>query len=250
VRILTPRTDRRLARAMHAFGPLTAAFFSVLGAGARERCIESDLGLGYPVAIEADRFARTFEMALETRGVPFSHIGGEDRDVSLGGARWIVCATAGGVNPELFRRLEEAAAQGTIVTLGPRGPAFDGAFRPLCEPLAPARLRRTPTELPLVLEDDPAAADAAVARAIDELGLPTFACDPDGVFATLHEDEAGAPRVLFVLNPGEADVMARVALGGTPQRAIDLLDEASFEARRGGFEVRMKPRTVRMLALE
>jgi beta-galactosidase len=118
VRILTPRTERRLTRVMHAFGPLTGAFFSVLGAGARERCLEDDLGLGYPAAVESDTFVRAFEEALDARGVPYAHIGGEDRDVSLEGARWIVCATSGGLHPGLWKRLEEAAAAGALITIG------------------------------------------------------------------------------------------------------------------------------------
>ena len=94
---------------MHAFGPISGAFFSVIGAGARASSAEDDLGLGYPIAIEADAFVRAFELALEARGVPFAHVGGEDREVSLDGARWLVCATSGGMNPELFRRLEQAS---------------------------------------------------------------------------------------------------------------------------------------------
>jgi beta-galactosidase len=223
---------------MHAFGPLTGAFFSVIGAGARERCFEDDLGLGYPLAVEADTFARAFEQALEARGVPYAHVGGEDRDVSLEGARWIVCATSGGMNPELHHRLEEAAARGALITIGPREPVLDGVFRPLPQPY----------DLERILHDDPAAADAAVARAIEALGLPAYACDPAGVFATVHDDAAGRPRVLFLLNPGEADVVARVAVDAT--QATDVLEEGRFESRRGSFEVRLVPRTVRMLALE
>lgn len=262
VRILTPRTMRRLARVTHAFGSLPGAFFSVIGAGARERCMEDDLGLGFPPAVEADTFARAFEEALDARGVPYAHIGGEDRDVSLEGARWIICSTAGALNPALFARLVAAAERGALITLGPREPTFDGAFRPLAEPHDLARLRGPGARGPQLLQDDPAAADAAVAHAIDALELPTYACDPDGVFAAVHEDDAGRPRVLFLLNPGEADVVARVTVDAA--RAVDLLDDARFEARRassqgqqsaggsaaGVFEVRLTPRTVRMLALE
>ena len=251
VRLLTPRTERRLTRVMHAFGPLTGAAFSVLGAGARERCLEDDLGLGYPVAVESDTFVRAFEEALEARGVPYAHIGGEDRDVSLQGARWIVCATSGGLHPGLLQRLEEAAAAGAQITVGPREPAFDGAFRPLDPPHDLSRLRGPQAGAPALLQDDPAAADAAVARAIDALGLPTFACDPAGVFATVHEDATGRPRVLFLLNPGDADVVARVTVSATDATgATDVLDDARFELRCGAFEVRLPPGTVRMLALD
>jgi beta-galactosidase len=250
VRILTPRSERRLTRVLHAFGPITGAFFSMAGAGARESTSEQDVGLGYPVGIEADTFARTFEQALEARGVPFAHVGGEDRDLSLEGALWIICATSGGMNPELFRRLEEQAQAGALVTLGPREPLFDGAFRPLAEPLDPARLRGAHRELPLVLTDAPATAAEVVARAIVELPLPTFASDPDGIFVTVHEDHASRPRVVFVINPSERDVLAKVGIGVAEGRAVDMLDESTYEARRGSFELRVQPYTVRMLALD
>ncbi|EYF00938.1 beta-galactosidase [Chondromyces apiculatus] len=266
VRILVPRSERRLTRAMHAFGPLIGAFFSVLGAGARERCLEDDLGLGYPLAVEADTFARAFEEALDVRGVPYAYVGGEDREVSLGGAQWLICATSGALQPSLLQRLEEAAQRGALVTLGPREPVFDGAFRALPEPYDLSRLRapRAAAHDPQLLQADPAAANAAVARAIEALGLPTYACDPEGVFATVHEDDAGQPRVLFLINPGDMDVIARVAIDA--DRATDLLEDGRYEVRRGSggsgkpttmgrasaglLEIRLMPRTVRMLALD
>lgn len=250
VRLLVPRSERRLARVMHAFGPLTGAAFSVVGAGARESCLEDDLGLGFPLAIEADTFARAFELALEARGVPFAYVGGEDREVSLEGARWIVCATSGGLNPELWRRLAQAAEAGALITLGPREPVFDGAMRPLAAPYDLSLLRGPLADAALVVHDDPSTAHAAVSRSIELLGLPTIACDPDGIFATVHEDADGTPRVLFLLNPGGSDVLARVTVPAARGRATDVLEEATFEPRRGAFEVRMKPHTVRMLALQ
>ena len=249
VRLLTPRSERRITRVMHAFGPITGAFFSVAGAGARESVSEHDLGLGYPIGVEADSFARTIEHALEARGVPFAQVGGEDRDVSLGGAKWILCATSGGMNPELFRVLAQEAEGGALVTLGPREPLRDGALRTLPEPFDLARLRGQHQSIPLVLADEPGAADDAVSRAILALPLPTYACDPEGIYATVHEDAEGRARVLFVINAGDTDVVARVSIGIPTGRAVDVLDDAAFEARRGAFEVRMKPRTVRMLAL-
>ena len=250
VRILIPRSERRLTRVMHAFGPITGAFFSVIGKGARESVSEHDLGLGYAPGIEADTFVRTLEIALEARGVPFAHVGGEDRAVSLEGARWIVCATSGGLNPELFKLLEQESQRGARVTLGPREPVFDGLFRPLAEPFDLKRLGARHEDVQVLLTDDPAAADAAVARAIDDLRLPVHGCDPEGVFATVHEDASGRARVLFVVNSGDGDVVARVTAAGDAARAVDLIDDAVFDARRGVLEVRMPARTVRMLALE
>ena len=50
-----PRSLRRLARVLHAFGPLSPALFHVLGGGAEEACFEDDFGLGAAVVIEAMR---------------------------------------------------------------------------------------------------------------------------------------------------------------------------------------------------
>ena len=252
VRILTPRSERRLTRVMHAFGPITGAFFSVAGKGARESVSEQDLGLGYPLGIESDSFARTFELALEARGVPFARIGGEDRDVSLEGARWIICATSGGLNPELFRRLRRGG--GSRRARHARPPR--------------ARLRRRLPPLPEPLDLAAPAAGAARRRPRADRGRPgrrrrrrvarhrrpraahAGACDPDGIFATVHEDAAGRARVVFLLNPGDGGrARARPLRGAAPSRAVDVLDEAVFEIKRGALEVRMTPRTVRMLAL-
>ena len=240
VRLLVPRIERRLARVMHAFGPATGALFSVMGQGARESCFEDDLGLGYPLAIEADTFVRSFEQALDARGVPYAHASGEDRDILVRGARWIVCATSGGFADSLALELATAAAAGTRVTLGPRPRRFDGAMRALGEvdPLAGVE----------VLEKtDPASAAAAVSRAVEALGLPHYASDPDGIQVTVHHDEAGEMRVAFVINATAADVVARITLGADGSWR-DLLDGGSTRSEDGLLELRVKPHSVRMLA--
>ena len=73
-------------------------------------------------AIAAEAYLRAFERALHARGVPFAYAGGESFVESIEGAKWIVCATVGGVKPELFMRLREAARSGVRVTIGPRVP--------------------------------------------------------------------------------------------------------------------------------
>ncbi len=241
VRLLVPRMERRLARVMHAFGPASGALFSVMGQGAREACFEDDLGLGYPLAIEADTFVRSFEQALEARGVPYAHASGEDRDIVLTGARWIVCATSGGFSDALAARLAEAAASGARVTMGPRPRRFGGSMQALGaeDPLAGVE----------VLEaSDPASADAAVSQALETLALPSYASDPDGIQVTVHHDEADELRVVFVINPTESDLVARVTLGlDAPWR--DLLDGGTTRSTDGLLELRVKPLTVRMLGL-
>ncbi|MBK8937394.1 MAG: beta-galactosidase [Polyangiaceae bacterium] len=195
VRILIPRNERRLARVTHAFGPVSGAFFSVAGAGARESCLEDDLGLGY------------------------------------------------------HERLCAAASSGTLVTVGPRSPELGGARRALSEPLDLARLRSPHDDLPVLCKADPGDVERLVARAIEAFDLPAYGIDPDGVFATLHEDERGAPKVLFLINPSESDCGARVVVGGGVSHATDVLKDQSYEVVDGALDIRVKPKTVRMLAL-
>ena len=257
VRILTPRNERRLARVTHAFGPVSGAFFSVAGAGAKESSLEDDFGLGYAPAVEADGFTRLLESALEARGVPFANVGGEDRDVSIEGARWVCCVSSGGLSPTLFGRLAEAASAGALVTLGPVLPELGGARRALKEPLSFAALRPESTgfgEVPVLAPNDPAGMEALVADAIDRLELPTYSVDHDGVFATVHEDEGGRAKVLFLINPTSLDIGVSVTLraaAGSPAlvEATDVLRDETFKIRDAVLEIRVKPKTVRMLAL-
>src|ERR1700677_2198347 len=95
IRLVVPRALRRLARATHAFGPITPAFFNVIGAGWREAVIERDFGLGAPPVVAAEGYLRAFERSLHTRGVPFAYAGGETVEHSLDGADWVVCASGG-----------------------------------------------------------------------------------------------------------------------------------------------------------
>ncbi len=252
VRILTPRSERRLARVMHAFGPITGAFFSIAGKGARESVSEQDLGLGYPLGIESDSFARTFEAALDARGVPFACIGGEDRDVSLDGARWILVRHLRRPQPRALppprRRLRPPARASRSVRASPRSTA--PTARSPSRSTSPASLPPAPRPSPSWSGTTPPRPTTPSRARSPILGLPTWACDPDGIFATVHEDATGRARVVFLLNPGDGDVLAHVHLGAEVARAVDVLDEAVFTLDRGGLEVRMMPRTVRMLALE
>ena len=246
VRLVVPRALRRLARASHAFGPITPAFFNILGAGFRESCLEEELGLGEVVTLVGETYLRAFERALQTRGVPFAYAGGDSFVESIEDAKWVVCATVGGVKPELVTRLREAARSGLRVTIGPRVPTRDGSMRDLHAPHDVTGLEVEPL-------DDGARADELVAKRIEELGLPAFPVDPEDVKMTVHEDASGAPRVVFVMNPSSRDRTARVSVRGA-RSLVDVLtpDRADARVTRGvgGFELVAPARTARMFAVE
>jgi beta-galactosidase len=246
VRLVVPRALRRLARVMHAFGPLTPALFHVAGAGWRESALERTFGLDAPPIIAAEAYLRAFERALHARGVPFAYAGGETVEHSTLGAKWIVCASAGGLKPHLVDSLHAARERGAIVTMGPRAPSLDGAMQPLKRPVDVRGFEIEPL-------DDLARADVLVARRIDELGLPTWPTDPIDAHVTVHEDSGAAPRVVFVMNPTANDLVVRVSLAGIAA-LVDALVEgagAGRVARDGGaFEVTVPARVARMMTVE
>jgi beta-galactosidase len=242
VRLVVPRALRRLARVTHAFGPLTPALFHVAGAGWRETVLERDFGLDAPPVMAAEGYLRAFERALHTRGVPFAYAGGETMAHSAAGARWIVCASAGGLKPHFVDSLHAARESGVLVTLGPRAPELDGSMQPLRRPVDVTGFEIEPLE-------DLARADALVARRIDELGLPTWPVDPVDAHVAIHEDAGGAPRVVFVMNPTASAVVARASLAGVGA-LVDALGEGRVVRSGGALEVSVPARSVRMMIAE
>jgi len=242
VRLVVPRALRRLARATHAFGPLTPALFHTLGAGWRESVLERDFGRGASPAMAAEAYLRAFERALHARGVPFAYAGGETLEHSTVGARWIICASAGGLKPQFLDSLDAAGRAGALVTMGPRAPELDGSMQPLERPADVSRFEIEPL-------DDLARADLLVARRVDELALPTWPVDPPSVFATVHEDEAGEARVVFLMNPTQGDLVARFSVAGV-ESLVDAAGEGRFARSAGAFEVPVPARFVRMMAVE
>jgi beta-galactosidase len=242
VRLVVPRALRRLARVTHAFGPLTPALFNVAGAGWRETVLERDFGLDAPPVMAAEAYLRAFERALHARGVPFAYAGGETVAHSTAGARWIVCASAGGLKPHFVDSLHAARESGVLVTIGPRVPELDGGMRPLRRPVDVTGFDIEPLE-------ELARADALVARRIDELELPTFPVDPIDAHVAVHEDADGVARVVFIMNPTLTDVVARASLAGVAA-LTDALGEGRVARAGGALDVSVPARSVRMMIAE
>jgi beta-galactosidase len=238
VRLVVPRALRRLARATHAFGPATPALFNVLGAGFRESVLEEDFRTGDVFTVTGEAYLRAFERALRARGVPFAYVGGESFAESLVGATWVVCATVGGIKPELVAQLRGVARSGVRVTIGPSVPERDGSMRRLENPLDVTGLELEPlAEL--------ARADALVAEAIDKLDLPTYPIGGEGLFVTVHDDREGRPRVVFVLNPTAQDVTTELSIAGATALE-DRMRGGAAKHGAFGFEISVPARTVRM----
>lgn len=242
VRLVVPRALRRLARVTHGFGPLTPALFNVAGVGWRETVLERDFGLDAPPVMAAEAYLRAFERALHARGVPFAYAGGETVAHSTAGAHWIVCASAGGLKPHFVDSLRAARESGILVTIGPRVPELDGGMQPLRFPVDVTGFEVEPLE-------DMARADALVARRIDELALPTWPVDPIDVHVTVHEDALGVAKVVFLMNPTAADIVARASLAGVGALS-DAMGEGRIARAGGALEVSVPARSARIMIVE
>ena len=240
VRVVVPRAEQRLARVLHAFGPVSGALLGALGLGPREGAMELDLGLDASAAVAADTFVAALEQALNARGVPFAVVGGEEPEIALRGAKWIIVATSGGFSDALARELEAAIARGVKVTVGPAERQFDERFCALSRPwdAAVEQLRRT----------DPRTVDELVGRNVEGLDIELLACDTDGLFVTVHVDEAGAARVAFVINTTGSELVARVTLDAKGDTWEDVLDAERFRTDDRVLDVRLKAHSVRMLS--
>jgi beta-galactosidase len=247
VHVVVPRSLRRLARVMHAFGPVSAALFQVLGGGASNACFEDELGLGGPRVIEVDRFLFALEATLDAARIPYAFSGGDILRYTLKRAAWTIVASSSALEPELLERVVRARERGRAVTLGPHAPERDAGFRPLTKPLVASTTRRS--SVPLVLPFDVGAMTQTVAAAQRELELPRLACEHDDVRVTLHTDKRGTPRVLFAINATEASLSSRMGAAGA-RRAVDLIDGSVYLPRSGELSVELAPRSVRMLELE
>lgn len=246
VRLVVPRSLRRLARATHAMGPLTPALFNILGAGFEVSCFEEDLhgGTARAPTLAGESYVRAFERALMARGVPFAYAGGESIELSAVGAKWVICATAGGIKREVFASLQKIAIAGARVTFGPVVPTRDGSLRPFDAPLDTDSLELSPL-------GDVAEADALVAKRIEELSLPTYPVAPADAHVSVHEDASGVARAVFVMNPTPTAISAKFALPG-----VRALEEAWPNAgavvskKEGAFEIELRRRTVRVFAVK
>jgi beta-galactosidase len=241
--LVMPRSLRRLARAAHAFGPITPAAFQVSGGGYAHSVLENDFGLGALAPLVAEQYLSAFERALEERGIPFGYVGGETIEESLGSAKWVICGLAGGVKREFIEGLQRAQAKGARVTIGPSVPQRDGAMQ---EMPTPHRV----DGLELFALEDFADVQALVAKRIEELNLRGHVAEPHSVKIALHEDEHGAAKLLFVMNPTPQDASAFVAVREATE-LFDAIDEtvARITRTRGGFELKVPARSIRIFEI-
>jgi beta-galactosidase len=245
VAIVVPRGLRRLWRSLHAFGPLSSAWFEILAGGAIDAVVEDDFGFGEPRAVETAAFLRKLEQALDHVGIPYAFAGSDSLEYALTRARWVVIGCAGMLEPALVERIERARREGVAVSFAPYAPEVDTSFRPLAE--KPEALPDDP--VPLCLPADEDGLTRALSRVQERRALNALSFEPKTLRVTYHADDSGTPRVGFVINPEASPATARLELPGLVG-VFDLLDGNTFHATGNSVEVALPPESVRFLALD
>ncbi len=230
-RLIVPRSVRRLARVMHAFGPVSQALFRVMGLGMRETVLEDeiDFGEGHTEAppTRAGRILAAAERALDEEGIPWALVDGGDADVALEGAHFILLPTSCGVDAPLLDAVAAASDKGARVTFAPSPPRRDGTFRPL------SGKRELPTKGADVLVGDDAVDGGAIRHHLRERGVDVPRVSTEApCAATLHRDREGAPRVVFLINPTRTRQRIVSEVAGV-KRVRDLLDGSTHELSAG-----------------
>lgn len=249
VHIVVPRSLRRLSRTTHAFGPVSAAFFEVLGLGAAAASLEEDLGLGGPVPVEVDALLREIETELDAHGIAFAYSADDLLERALDRARWTIVASGGGLARDSVRVLRAALEAGAPVTLGPYPHLRDDSLRDVSAD------ERVPTSsprgsVPALLTGDADVA-AAVRDAAGALDLPRIEVSPSEARVTVHETADGRPCVVFVINPSEQPLRVRARVPGLRDGAhpFDALTGERQIIRDDRLDVDVSAGSVRMIEL-
>ena len=235
--VIVPRSMHRLERLLHAFGPLSAAAFDVMGLRAYDSCFEQ--GPFASALFEAEAFLRYLLSALTERGIAFSIAGNDAAVAALEQARFGFVVSAGGLEPELWEALRDVAGRGKPLYFGPQLPLCSDRGQPLTALPQAAGAARA-----LSLDDLPGELEQLAER-----HQPFRLALPAGLRSALFRDESAAARVLFVTNTTATEQIAHLKADYL-QHAVDALDGETFRATVGALEVPLSPHSVRMLELK
>jgi hypothetical protein len=246
VHIVIPRSLRLLTRTLQTFEPFGPALFELFNQGTDVACFEEDLGLPGAVVLDAERFTRLLEHELHAAGVAYSYSAGDIVDFSLKQASWTIVVCTGALEASIARSVANAIKRQHVVTVGPYLPERTECMLPLGRrsPIVPA----PDAPIPRLLGCDPAAIAQAVKKTVRRLRLPQLKVEPSTVYATLHHDRRGEARALFVINPGESEVEARIV--GTWGPAVDAIEGQAVRSGPEGLRLRLDSRSVRLLELQ
>lgn len=208
VAIVLPREYMRLSRTTHLLGPITPITVEAVGMSPVEACSEDSLGFEGPVQVLWWKLVARFADALSERNVPYVLVDGDVDASRLAAHAALIVPAFDFASAERWSGLVKRAEAGAQVLYGPALPRLDETLTPRSFEVPPNAHR-----VQIDTDDDAlAAVDALLARA-PELALE-IAISPSEIEVTVHQDAAGTPRVIFVMNPTKERVHATMTRRG------------------------------------
>ena len=201
VGIVVPREYLRLARASHVLGFISPIWLEAAGGTPVDAASDETLGMAAPIQVRFWELIERISRALEAAHVPFVLIDSEVAAERLEGIEALFCPSYEIASPERWRLLTGFAQGGGRVLFGPVTPSFDDRLHP--------RLFPMPEGAELFGEGDVAAAVAGLVHAHPSI-VSAVRVAPSPCEVTVHVDAEGAARVLFLINPSEGPVEAKV----------------------------------------
>jgi beta-galactosidase len=244
--IVVPRSLHRLERLLHAFGPLSAAAFDIMGLSAYDSCLEQ--GPFASALFDAERFLRRLLAELSNRGIAYRVTGNDSAAAALAVSRFGFVISAVGLESDLWETLLDVASRDRELRFGPQLPTLTPNGLEALSPAAHAAA----ANIAAVSEQELPGELAALTERHAAFRLYGGA----GVRLSLFRDTGGQGRVLFVTNTTRLAQVVRLdaSFPGTASaelsEAVDALDGAAFRARFGAIEVPLSPQSVRMLELK
>jgi beta-galactosidase len=234
--VVVPRSMHRLERLLHAFGPISAAAFDVMGLGAYDSCLEQ--GPLASALFEAEAFLRRLLAELGELGIAYCVAGDDAAAITLEQCRFGFVVSAGGLDPELWQALRDLLGRGRPLFFGPELPTSSprGEALPRLPDAAPSTALAL-ADIPLKLAE------------LGELHAPHRLPLGHGLRSALYRDDAGRARLLFVTNTTATPQIATMRASYLVE-AVDALDGETFRATVGALEVPLSPHSVRMLELK
>ncbi len=225
VAILLPREYMRLSRATHLLGPFTPVTVEAVGMSPVEASSEDELGFEGPIQVLWWKMVARFADALSERNVPYVLVDGDVPEARLRSFRAIIVPSFDFASRQRWRAITQFAADGGLVVHGPAMPRLDETFT--------SRPFEVPRDAQRVLvdrdEDALAAVDGLIERAPDL--VLELAVSPAAIEVTVHEDQRGTPRVIFLMNPSREPVRATLTRSGAwAPRAIARGDASAGSA--------------------
>jgi beta-galactosidase len=239
VAIMLPREYARLSKVTSVLGFFSPTVLEAVQGSPAVGCRDDTFGFAAPIQIEWWTAIARFAEALTAAGVPYVYVDSDAQGDRLSSYRVLVTPSYELCDPARWKKVTAFADDGGHVVYGPSMPGLD------------LRMRRQPFEVPRgarrVALGDEREAVSVVADLVRELDLARpFRAEPRPIETTVHEGPNGS-RVLFVINPSQRPLEARIALPAP----IELADVLSGERFTGAeyAQIPMRGWTCRMLEI-